>query len=246
MMAKETAEQKLLKLIEKTDAQEQATSAPAAAPVNTEVMRVYDSVRGVGQTGIALPPLVSDFIRALKNMSSGDKLSQGFGLREINMVLTLGLVMAVIFFSFDFSRGIGRMEEENALSLHQDDATLREMIQDMGDILPVFQGIQEYAGIVARRNIFQPFERKVVPVEGKTAEEELGISRVSEQIKDFKLVGISWLDSPESASALVENTISGVTYFLRQGERVNEVTIQEIYAESIIVSYQGEEMEMKL
>ena len=54
------------------------------------------------------------------------------------------------------------------------------------------------------------------------------------------------MDTPESASALVENTISGVTYFLRRGEKINDVLIEDIFAESIIVSFQGEEMEMKL
>ena len=45
---------------------------------------------------------------------------------------------------------------------------------------------------------------------------------------------------------MVENQISGVTYFLGQGERINDVMIESIYADSIVVSYQGEEIEMKL
>ena len=76
--------------------------------------------------------------------------------------------------------------------------------------------------------------------------EELGIQRVSTQTKDLKLVGISWFESPETASAMVENTVSGVTYFLKPGERLNDVTVKNIYAESIVVTYQGEELEMKL
>ena len=53
-----------------------------------------------------------------------------------------------------------------------------------------------------------------------------------EQTKDLKLVGISWLDSAESASAMIENTQSGVTYFLKSGEQINSVTVKQIFADS--------------
>jgi len=245
-MGKETAEQKLLKLIEKTDAQDTASGATPAPQANAEAMRVYDSVRGVGSSGLPILPVVANFLATLKRWFSGGGTTAGFGLREINRILALGVVVAMAFFFLNFSQGIGQMEDDAHLSLKDRAEKLPEAIDDLSSLLPSFKVLQDYVSVVSRRNIFQPFERKLVQDETEKMQEELGISRVSAQTKDLKLVGISWLDSPESASALVENTISGVTYFLKQGEKVNDVTIKNIYAESVVVAYQGEEMEMKL
>jgi len=245
-MGKESAEQKLLKLIEKTDAQDGGDTGQAGGAVNPDVQNVYDSVRGVGQVALALPPFVNDFLASLKHLMAGSKSGGGFGLKEVNKLLALGLMVLLVFFGVDFSKGMTRLEKETSLSFEQDPSSMPEAIKDVASLLPTFKEFKEYIKVVDRRNIFQPYERKLVKNEETIAAEELGIRHVTEQTKDLKLVGISWLDTPESASALVENTISGVTYFLRRGEKINDVLIEDIFAESIIVSFQGEEMEMKL
>jgi len=245
-MGKESAEQKLLKLIEKTDSQGGGDAAQANAAVTTDVQSVYNSVRGVGQGAMALPPFVNDALGFFKNFFIGSKSGGAFGLREVNKILVIGLVILFVFFGIDFSKGMGQLKQETSLSFQQDPSTLPEAIGDVDSLLPTFRKLKEYIKTVSRRNIFQPYERKVVQDETEMTQEEMGIRHVSIQTKDLKLVGISWLDTPESASALVENTISGVTYFLKRGEKINDVLIKDIYAESIIVSFQGEEMEMRL
>jgi len=245
-MGKESAEQKLLKLIEKTDAQSGGGADQKAGAPDAEVQNVYDSVRGVGQGALALPPFVSHLQDFLKNLVMGQHSGGAFGLREVNKLLALGLAVLLIFFITDISKGMRQLKQETSLSFHQDPESLPEVIENINSLLPTFKDIKDYIQVVDRRNIFQPYERKMVKDETAIEEEELGIRHVSQQTKDLKLVGISWLDTPESASALVENTVSGVTYFLKRGERINDVEIKTIYAESIVVFYKGEEMEMRL
>ena len=45
---------------------------------------------------------------------------------------------------------------------------------------------------------------------------------------------------------MVENSASGVTFFLHAGEKVNGVTVEAIYADSIVLEFAGERMELKL
>ena len=116
----------------------------------------------------------------------------------------------------------------------------------MDNLLPKFKEMVQYVDAVSRRNVFQPFERKVVEKEKDAPEELKGIEKIMDRMKELKLVGISWLDTPESASAMIENTTSGITYFLRTGDNIQGVKVKEIFVDSIIIVYDGEEMEMQL
>jgi len=244
-MGKETAEQKLLKLIEKTDSQGDP-SQPQEGSGTEEAQKVYDSVRGVGVATEALPNILTNILSLFQGALSKDPSASAFGLRQVNILLAVAILIAALSFGISFSQGMGSIEKNNQEFQDEISKSLQNSIENLNSFLPTFKSLPEYIQVIARRNIFQPFERNIVVNKEEVLEEELGIKRVSSQTKDLKLVGISWFDSPDTASAMVENKISGVTYFLGQGERINDVMIKSIYADSIVVSYQGEEIEMKL
>ena len=112
------------------------------------------------------------------------------------------------------------------------------------NLLPQIKEMTEYVSVVTRRNIFQPFEKK--EEEEKAAATPLDIQHIVEKTKDLRLVGVSWLSTPDSASALIENTNSGITYFLRAGDQINKVTVKEIFADSVILTFEGEDLKLSL
>jgi hypothetical protein len=113
-------------------------------------------------------------------------------------------------------------------------------------LFPSIPDLQKYVSAMSFRNIFNPFEKTAESLVAGQAEGSAVVQRIVQKVETLRLVGISWLDTPESASAMVENTSSGVTYFLRSGEQVNGVTVEAIYADSIVLEFDGERMELKL
>jgi len=229
-MAKETAEQKLLKIIETTEHQE----APPASPPENVAQQVAAAVRGPA-ISFGMPPFLLSLLSLLKGPSAQDKSSSGFGLREINRILLLMTVVIALFLFFDFVKEMNFSQRDVNLSV-------KETPMNSAVVMPAMKGLNDYLQTIVQRNIFQPFEKKEI-VEEKLPQE---LQRIMARTKDLKLVGISWLDTPQSASALIENTESGMTYFLRAGDKVNNIVIKEIYADSVLLSYEGEEMELSL
>jgi type II secretory pathway component PulC len=106
--------------------------------------------------------------------------------------------------------------------------------------------LAEYASVVSERNIFHPFEKKVI--EEKAAAEEVVVpnQKIKSKMVDFKIVGISWLDTPQSATVMIEDTKTQITHFLRAGENLQGVQVKTIYADRVILSYEGETLAVNL
>lgn len=233
-MAKETAEQKLLKIIESTDAQSKG-AASGASSADSAAQAVANSVKGTGMS-FSIPPVFGSLFSFFKK--DGSQPALAFGLKEFNQAVILVVLLVFVLFVMDLSRGLRSSSRNLNFSMPQQTVNLAE------NIIPQPAQIEEYLEIVSRRNIFQPFEKKEEDAVVVLAPKET--RRVVERTKDLKLVGVSWLDTADSASALIENTQSGMTYFLRTGDKVNEVIVKQIFADSIIVSYEGEEIKLNL
>lgn len=235
-MAKETAEQKLLRLIEQNDDADsgQGQTSSDAVPSPQEVLNAVKNVGGA----VAVPPVFSNILSFGKDFF-GHFGRDGFSIRNINKLLAVGVGGAVIIFIFSLIGGINSVKGPVSFQMPESIAFAADKL------LPTFPDVKQYSSSISYRNIFHPFEKKeVVKVEGDAV--PAAIKQISKKTKSLKLVGISWLDTPESASAMVENTESGITYFLKSGENVNGVNVQSIYADSIVLEFAGERMELKL
>jgi hypothetical protein len=198
MAKKETAEQKLLKMIE--------TSSSSTGDVP-----------------------------AKKQQKSG-----GFNfyalLRTLNQILMLVSVGGVVFCVNEVMAGMNYMSRAVDVSagMSSNGASAKK---DFG--LPKTVPVDSYLSVVKKRNLFLPYEEMVKVVDGEVVQKK---SKLTDQLK---LVGISWLDSVESASAMVEDTEKKMTYFLMKGDKVGDLTVKTIYADSVKFGYQGEEIMIK-
>ncbi len=236
MTKKETAEQKLLKIIEAQGGA--ASAAPASSPASPEAnvaQQVADSVKSSGLP--SLPPFIQSLGNIFKLGASSKNLAVHFGMREVNYLLLLAVMMVGTVLALNVFSGMRLLKKRVSFS------AARGGVNALGNFIPPVIEISQYLDNFRRRNIFKPFEKLEVKESALTPEASTGLSA---KTKDLKLVGVSWLDSAESASVMIEETTSGNTYFLTTGEKIRDVTIKTIYADSVILSYQGEEIALHL
>lgn len=105
-------------------------------------------------------------------------------------------------------------------------------------LLPMAQKLPYYLAGAGRRNIFEPYEPGAMLAESRQSD-QMNITRKTQSLK---LVGISWLDRVDTASAMIEDTDKQVTYFLQKGEEIGNIKVKTIYADSVELGYENEEM----
>jgi hypothetical protein len=62
----------------------------------------------------------------------------------------------------------------------------------------------------------------------------------------YKLVGIAWLDLPETASVMINDTKKNKILFLKKGEQLEGITVKTIYTDRAVFSRDNEETTIKL
>jgi hypothetical protein len=202
MAKKDTAEQKLLKIIEASQ-----------------------RAKGVASPEIAVPAVSKP--SAVFNIS----------VHQINFFLTVLVVASFIYFAFELVSGMALLNENVSIAVKN---VVPESSQ--GVALPRGNAAGYYLEKIAVRNIFEPFQRNAeASYSGGSAMADLEF-----KLKNYKLVGIAWLDVPESASVMIEDTATGITQFKKEGEKLDDVTIKTIYTDGMVVGYKNEEMVIKL
>ncbi len=245
-MAKETAEQKLLKLIEATEAQEPASAAApsssSAASVNADAQKTLDSVQSLGMGTLTLPSGIGQLFQLIRNPATMAQIPQTLSVRELNKVLFFALLLVGAYFVSDFSKGMKSAQRSIQVEIPALTSSQKGLA---GRLENIVKDVTEYMSLVSYRNIFQPFERKVEVVD-EAVEEVLPNQLIAEKLNQFKLVGISWLESPDSVTVMIEDHQTEVTHFLKTGEEFLGVKVEKIYADSVDFSYMGERMNVRL
>ena len=95
--------------------------------------------------------------------------------------------------------------------------------------------LQVFQDAVERRNLFN--------VAAKPEGMAVKRSSILDLAKDYRLKGVAFFDVPE---AIVEDARTGSTVFVKEGEKVAELTVKEIKEESLVFSYGDEEQELKI
>ena len=196
---KETAEQKLLKMIEASAGPSQQASAKTQKKVSSK-----QSVTSV--------------------------------IKAINNILLVGVLFAIASVVNQVYAGVQLLSRDSQFDVPKDLSSGPDKSEAS---VPSTQRVSFYLAAVKQRNVFQPYTppdvKNVVEVSERNA-------LIAQKTRGLKLVGVSWLDSVESASVMIEDMENKTTYFLRTGEKVGDVVVKTIYADSVELSYQNEEI----
>lgn len=193
-MAKETAEEKLLKMLQKS-------GAPVAA--------------------------------AAVKAPAKKKASFALSIQTVNQLLLVGIVVAVVALVLQMRNGVALLNKDVDLTSDIQSSSIAEIA------LPSTNSVSFYLDKISARNIFKPFDAQVTTASSAP----VGIAA---KVAKYKLVGVAWLDLPETASAMIEDTATKQTYFLKQGEQIEGVTVKTIYTDRVVLGDENEETTIKL
>jgi len=194
----ETAEQKLLKMIEATSGK-----PPAAAASQKKVEKKANVLATI---------------------------------RIANYILILAIIGLLALIGLDINVALNAQDDQNKISLGK--MTMSDALTPE-QLIPGIKKLTLYLANVKRRNLFAPYEEARQIVNTATGEK---MSEVAKATAKFRLVGISWLDNIDSASAMLEDTEKNITYFLQKGEKIGDIIVQTIYADGVELGYENEEI----
>ncbi|MCM8801677.1 MAG: hypothetical protein NC912_06765 [Candidatus Omnitrophica bacterium] len=99
---------------------------------------------------------------------------------------------------------------------------------------------------IALHDLEKVRQRNIFKIGSLKTNEDLTIKTPSPKIVEvtqhLKLVGISWSADPD---AMIEDTKINKTFFLKRGQMLGEIKVQAIFRDRVILSYEGEEIELR-
>ncbi len=196
MAKKETAEQKLLKMIEAS----------------------------------------SGGVSSAEKAKAAKKQSLGNWIKILNRVLIVIFVIACIAVVNELVSG------QNFLSKTENIQVDQKMVKSANNernMVPTIAGLDYYLDQTKKRNIFQPFKEGQVKTASNVSPQN---QKLADSARNLKLVGISWFDSVESASVMIEDVDKKTTYFLMKGDKIGDIYVKTIYADSVKLGHDNEEI----
>lgn len=156
-------------------------------------------------------------------------------LRLVNMFLMALIAVLSAFLAAEIITTASRLS-----AMADKGYSLTGLIQPAGAFkdIAAMRGLSYYSEKVSARNIFKRG--------GKTEEQKKSDSSPSakalELVKTLRLVGVSWSESPD---AMVEDTKLNQTFFLKRGQSVGEMQVEDIQKDRVILRYNRELVELK-
>ncbi len=95
--------------------------------------------------------------------------------------------------------------------------------------------LQVFQEAVVKRNLFNVAATHSGEIEKK--------SSIAELVKDYRLKGIALFTAPEG---IIEDATTGHSVFVKEGEKLGQMTVKQIKAESVVLSHDGEDAELKI
>lgn len=218
-------EKQLLNLIEKPSTQKSAASSVVAA-VKHQGMGLVDAGAMRGK--------VSFIKDTFKGGIPGFDM-RSWDIKTLNVTFEVIIVVLVLIFLVNLGFSIVHLGKKVQFEVKLAKPSEYKIAQ----VTSLLKGPAIYAEKARERDIFRL---------GVRPSESVGLSkgpsqRIIEATVNYRLAGISWSDDPD---VMIEDTKNQRTHFLKKGQVIdNEVRVQAVFKDKVILSYQGEEIEIR-
>ncbi len=150
----------------------------------------------------------------------------------LNKVLMGILSIMVIYFVFDFASGVFLQKEviysaQRTTPNHGKPASGQAQMAKLSPL-------SYYLGQVGGKELFNPKRIELIKAKAWASS--------AEPIANLKLVGVDWGGNPV---ALIEDTKTQKTYFVKKGESVKDLMVMEIFRDRVRLRYDNKVLELK-
>lgn len=222
--ARVTPEKELLKLIEGAKA-----NSGGQAKIQAEAFkRKVGSFFSFG----ALAGRVSFLKDRLRNSFKAGRFD--LDIKALNKILKGCIFILIFYFIANFLFSLINSKKILNLEIKIEKGALPLSFSEVSLLKP----LSYYSDKAKSKNIFSMASR-ISPKEIVAKEAR---SKISELSQDLKLVGISWSDNPD---IIIEDKKVKQAYFLKKGQKVNELFIKDVFKDRVILSYGSEELELR-
>ncbi len=171
-------------------------------------------------------------VAAKRPLPPSKKFKFSFSITTLNTFLFIGIVVCILALAYEMKSGFSLLNQPVKFSVEPKTDAASDTA------LPSMPSADYYLQKISERDIFKPY----VPKTAKAA----AMEGLTHQMSRYKLVGIAWLDLPETASVMLEDKEKHTMYFLKQGEQLEGVTVKAIYTDRAVFSHENEETTIKL
>lgn len=223
-----TPEKQLLKLIE-----EPKTNAGGRSLETAIIKRKGSELFSFRALSGRISFLIDDW---KKNIQEGRFY---LNVRIINNILGLSVFILTFYLIGNFLISTIRLNKMPDLKLQ-----LEKGAQSSIQAVSPLKVLPYYLERIRARDIFKMVSKKAASsdTEGAESEAKGPSEKITEATKTLRLAGISWSDDPD---VMIEDTKTQKTYFLKKGQRIDSVKIQAVFKDKVILSYEGEEIELR-
>jgi hypothetical protein len=220
-----TPEKQLLKLIEDSKTKNVTLQAHA---IKHRSMSLFSFGAWIGRFSF----LRDNFRKRFKGVTHLQ-----FDIKLVNQILIFSIVFLTIYFISNLSFSLTNLKKTPSLKLNIQEATAKAAsLQDASSM----KAASFYLEKVRARDIFKMGMKK--PSVTKETTNRGPSSRIMDATSQLKLVGISWSNDPD---AMIEDAKAMRTFFVKRGQMIGEIKVQAILKDKVILSYGGEEIELR-
>lgn len=224
-----TPEKELLRLIENPNSSPSIKSA---------------TIKRKGISLFSLSSIKAGFSFLKEKFKGEARFSHGYWieLRTINMFLKIAILGLFAYLVIDTSmlyKQIQNRVEFITTGVKSEKSSRPFVVTPLLKSAPYY-----YLDNIRGRDIFKMGSRVIVEdkTEKKKKTSKVVSSKIIEATQHLRLVGISWSDDPD---AMIEDTKALRTFFVKRGQTIGQLKVQAIFKDKVVLSLDGEEIELR-
>jgi len=161
-------------------------------------------------------------------------------IKTINNIFGICVIILILYLVINLSAYVTSMVRGPRLIFVEEETSIKPAANFQG-ISALKNAASYYIEKARQRDIFKMGETRTKVLAQEAAPKQT-IPKIIEATQHLKLVGISWSADPD---AMIEDTQASRTLFVKRGQMIGDVEVRAIFKDKVILSYGGEETELK-
>lgn len=170
----------------------------------------------------------------LQKKFSVEGLKEKVDIPVINKALIVAIAVILAMQTFVSAKGAVRLNNVPRFRVSDE----KKAVGEVGVMPFPLKEYAYYMDALLGRNIFLPRKEEVTAPEAT-------VSAIESKASKLRLVGISWSDDPVKRFVMVEDTSIELTYYLQEGEKILDFTVDKISKEKVMLSQDGKEISLR-